>query len=397
MLSGGAAGPEPAGFARARAVADAVLFEGYVLYPYRASAPKNRLRWQFGVLAPQGSDPSETSYTESDSLVEVRPGAAASLTVRLRFLQVRRRYARAPGELPWDEGVVQEVQVSVDLVPGARVTHPFQVPGGEDDGRRRWPLSGELRITAEPEPGPYGLLRVRVRTENRTAGGSPDRTEMLCGALIGTHTLLAVTGGRFLSPVDPPEWASGAVSRCENAYTWPSLIDDTTLLCAPVILGDRPRIAPESPADFHDGTEIDELLTLRTMTLTEDEKREARATDPRAAAIVDHAERVTPDVLERLHGVVRPSPPAEAADRVPVTGGWAEPGSRVRLRPGGRRADAQDMFLAGRTARVAVVLRDVDGSTQLAVTLDDDPGADLRAAVGRYHYFAPDEVELLCT
>ena len=36
----------------ARAIADAVLYEGYVLFPYRAAALKNRYRWQWGVLVP---------------------------------------------------------------------------------------------------------------------------------------------------------------------------------------------------------------------------------------------------------------------------------------------------------------------------------------------------------
>ncbi|MFH8348876.1 hypothetical protein [Streptomyces sp. NPDC018045] len=408
-MSAAAAGGQPAGFERARAVADAVLFEGYILYPYRASAPKNRLRWQFGVLAPQGSDASETSSAHADCLVDPGRGSGPTLAVRLRFLQVQRRFSRGPGDPPWDEGVVREIDAHADLVPGAVAHHRFEVPGGEEEGRRRRALRGVVRIATEAVPGPYGLLKVRVRTENRTQRSAEalpddgdDRAEMLCGALIGTHTLLAVTGGRFLSPTDPPRWAAGAAAGCESRHTWPALVDDHTLLCAPIILGDRPRIAEESPADFHDGTEIDELLTLRTMTLTDAEKREARATDARAAAIIDHADSIAPEVLERLHGAVRR--PRDAPDgspdpddgRVRVLGGRAARGSRVRLRPGGgRRTDAQDMFLHGRTARVSAVLQDVDGGTHLAVTLDDDLGADLHEAVGRFRYFAPDEVELL--
>ena len=69
-------------------------------------------------------------------------------------------------------------------------------------------------------------------------------------------------------------------------------------------------------------------------------------------------------------------------------------GSRVRLHPG-KRADAHDMFLAGRTAIVQAVLLDVDGDTHLAITLEDDPGAELYAQHGRYRYFGPDEVEPL--
>jgi hypothetical protein len=70
-------------------------------------------------------------------------------------------------------------------------------------------------------------------------------------------------------------------------------------------------------------------------------------------------------------------------------------GSRVRLRTHGRRGDAQDMFLDGRVATVQAVVHDVDERVHLAVTVDDDPGADLAEWQGRFLYFAPEEVEPL--
>jgi hypothetical protein len=189
------------------------------------------------------------------------------------------------------------------------------------------------------------------------------------------------------------------------------------MLSSPIILYDHPTIAPESPGDLYDATEIDEILTLRTMALTEAEKREARATDERAAAIIDRVDSMPPELLERLHGAVRylrgveGAPPEEdkpelvpwwdpGADRtvspetdgVVVAGVTVAKGSRVRLRPG-QRADAQDMFLAGREATVEAVFLDVDGNRHLAVTLDEDPAADLQRWHGRYLYFSPDEVE----
>jgi hypothetical protein len=223
-----------------------------------------------------------------------------------------------------------------------------------------------------------------------------------------------------------------AVAGCRNLHTWPVLIGtDTTMLSSPIILYDHPEIAPESTADFCDATEIDELLVLRTMTLTDEEKRQARATDPLAAAIVDHADTIPPEVFERLHGAIRsvrpagrpavrpavdpalgpcPEPFREPAapwwdpgadgsvspetDGVEVSGGIASRGVRVRIRPGRRRTDAADMFLHGRTATVAAVLHDVDGGTHLAVTIDGDPAAELNASTGRFLYFSPDEVEL---
>jgi hypothetical protein len=127
-------------------------------------------------------------------------------------------------------------------------------------------------------------------------------------------------------------------------------------------------------------------LTLRTLTLTDEEKREVRATDPRAAAILARVESADSDTLARLHGAFRDPAPPDAP-------GKFQPGARVRLRPGPRRTDAQDMFLDGLTATIEAVMNDVDGRTCLAVTIDDDPGRDVHRDRGRFHYFYPDEVE----
>ena len=82
-------------------------------------------------------------------------------------------------------------------------------------------------------------------------------------------------------------------------------------------------------------------------------------------------------------------------DSVVVDGVAVARGSSVVLRPGQRRTDAQDMFLAGMRATVQAVLFDVEQNSPpyLAVTLDDDPAADMLNAHGRYRYFNPDEIE----
>ncbi len=286
-----------------------------------------------------------------------------------------------------------------------------------------------IRLAAEPVDGPYPLVKLRVRVENSTDWADPaERGETLRRSLVAAHTLLGVAGGSFVSLLEPPEWAAPAVARCENVRTWPVLVGHgrhDVLLSSPIILYDYPTIAPESPGDLFDGTEIDEILTLRTMALTEEEKREARATDPRAAALVDRVDSLPPEVMDRLHGAVRylrgvqtkqpAGQPWETADPFTPDAPWWDPGadqsvspetdhvlvdgvavakgSRVRLRPGLRRSDAQDMFLAGRTAVVAAVLFDVDEGTHVAVTLENDPAAELQQRVGRFLYFAPDEME----
>ena len=226
--------------------------------------------------------------------------------------------------------------------------------------------------------------------------------------------------------IDPPEDARGAAARCRQHRCWPVLAGDggpdgqtsDVVLASPIILYDHPAVAPESVAAMFDSTEIDEILTLRVMTLTDDEKAQARATDARAAAIIDRCEQMSPAELQRLHGILR-EPHAAAApltgddwwaaeaaapvspetDSVLVAGTRIARGSAVRLRPS-RRADAQDMFLAGQEATVSAVHVDLDGETHVAVTLVDDALLDDRTAelhdwYGRYLYFAPDELEPL--
>ncbi|MFE3454729.1 hypothetical protein ACFXJ8_37990 [Nonomuraea sp. NPDC059194] len=441
---------ESAAMDSARRVADAVLYEGYLLYPYRASAAKNQARWQFGVLVPPAyTATAEHPACQTECLLEA--SGDALLRIALRFLQVRTRTVeRAEGSghrvvpalevagetyLTFDEAVERERDAEVPLAEVLaaeriyEVGHPAQrtvEPLPDSTGRivredRR--LDAVLRVRAEPVAGPYGLVRLRVRVENTTDWADPDasRDDALRCSLIGAHTLLAVEKGAFVSLLDPPEWAAAHARACVNLRTWPVLAGEEgrrdVMLSAPIILYDYPSIAHESPGDLFDATEIDELLSLRTLALTDAEKREARATDPRAAEIIDRVGDLTSEVLERLHGAVHTLRPAErenlpwwdpGADRtvcpetdsVVVDGVRLARGSGVRLLPGrgtsrARRADAHDMFLAGRHATVEAVFLDVDGVRHLAVTLDDDPGADLQREQGRFLYFAPDEVEPL--
>ena len=443
-----------------RRMADAVLYEGYILYPYRASAAKNRSRWQFGVVMAPGyaaADPSESTFTQCECVLE--HSGQAAVQVILRFLQVQRRSTEGPcaDAATWDEAVEREIEFTVgsaDLLgdgdsdgdgDGGHVEE-FAVPGGEDrellaEGqpgyavRRRAPLAGAVSVRAVPLPGPWQAVRLRVRVENRTAAEPvPERREdALPSALVAAHVILRASGGEFISMTDPPMWAKAAVAECENVGGWPVLADPDggreVMLSAPIILYDHPELAPESPGELYDGTEIDEILTLRTLALSDAEKIEARATDPRAAARIDRVESMDAQTLAGLHGTMRSPRPAGAdadanagvdagggdprdtydpsvpwwdpeadasvspdTDAVIVDGHQIARGSLVRLRPGARRSDAQDMFLIGRTAEVQAVLLDVEDKPYLAVSLADDPDADIRIAHGRFLYFATDEV-----
>lgn len=473
----------------ARQVADAILYEGYLLYPYHQAAQKNQARFQFGVLMPpvfEAVDPSERSAFQAECLVEC--GDEAAVVVDVRFLHLQhRRVLRADScgdtdraamtevsELlvgdseytAWDEAIEREHRVhrTVAEILGREVEEIARFGAGQtaqDITDSTGTLAGMLlrewddlriavRLGARRVAGPFGALRLSVCVENLSvlATTPRDRGEALASALLAAHALIQVPGGTFVSMTDPPEWAAAEVAACQNTGIWPVLAGPPEcrdlMLAAPVILADHAEVAPESAGDLFDATEIDEILTLRTLALTEDEKRAARATDPRAAELFDRLEVLPPEMLDRLHGAIRylgPAPEgapgrdrgarAEAAagtgpDRVPSYGDpfgaepdvpWWDPGSdssvspetdhvvvdgvavargsRVRMRPGARRADAQDLFLAGREARVEAVLFDVDQKVHLALTVLDDPAADLNREQGRFLYFGIDEIEPL--
>ncbi len=429
-------------FAKAKAVADAVLYEGYVLYPYRASARKNQFRWQFGVLMPRtcAATLGEASRARTEVIAEL--GRVPVLGVRVRALQVQERRVEDAagnrvesldtGDRVWtsfDEAVEHEIdggEMNVDELIGAPRTVDVEwagggdvedIPGGPGRAvRTRWPVRARVTLGASWAPGPDPLARITVEVVNTTGVAAAPREDAVHHSLVAVHTLLAIDNGTFISALDPPPYARAAVGSCKSEGTYPVLIDDDVVLSSPIILYDRPAVAPESTGDMFDSTEIDEILALRVLTLTDDEKREARGTDPRAAAVVDRWESLDAESLGRMHGTFRPvaelllRPPDEAplpwwdpgvdagfdpsTDTVWVAGSEVGRGARVVLRPS-RRADAQDLFFAGREATVEGVFHDVGGEVYLAVVVADAAGAEMYAAHGRYLYFSPDEVEVL--
>ncbi|MEV8148801.1 hypothetical protein AB0O52_11740 [Arthrobacter sp. NPDC080073] len=477
----------------ARAVADAVLYEGYLLYPYRASSQKNQSRWQFGILGPPGAALAGTGEEPemfADCLLS--PGPLAEVEAHLRFLQLQTRTAEKADDgggfspvdeltigakrwLSWDEAVEQEVALgpfSVAELTGGPLVLPVEIAEGtdvEDLGasglgsagsvdqgttgavppagrlvRRRRALHGEIRLEAT-ELG-NGLVRLRVTAMNNAAA-LPEpisKQDAIANSFIGTHLLLSAHDADFVSLLEPPEEALPAAQSCAQHRCWPVLAGPEgqcdVLLVSPIILYDHPAVAPESSVPLYDSTEIDEILTLRVLTLTDEEKAEARATDPRAAAIIDRCEAMSPEELQQLHGILRNphslaepalaelsfgeplidwpeaktadgslapdaadlpwwEPEAEArvkpeVDAVVINGVPVARGSRVRVNPR-RRADAQDLFFAGQTGRVTSVHFDVDGSTHVGLVLEQDPAADLHEGYGRSFYYAPDELEPL--
>lgn len=349
----------------AEKIASAVLYEGYILYPYRASAVKNQQRFNFGVLVPQAYSEAQAPNTERWMMQTeclVRADHPVSLAVSVRFLHLLRRETGAlltplsawpqpeegispelrfvtsleiNGRLyqPWQEAVEREVkapewELEQLLAEPQRVAFAFPAqrevePLLNEQGlivavfvRTQGAIEGAIEITAARISSELCQVTVRILNLTRIEkANQKSREEALQSSFIATHTLLGARGGEFVSLLDPPEMYQTAVAACHNVGTWPVLVgtenERDLMLSSPIILYDYPEIAAESLGDFFDGTEIDEMLALRVMTLTDEEKREMRSVDERTRQILERTETLPPEHMMKLHGVLRGLRPRE--------------------------------------------------------------------------------------
>jgi hypothetical protein len=318
-------------------IANAVLYEGYMLYPYRPSSVKNRQRWNFGVVYPRnyseaqkGTDPW---YTRTECLV--KGGARTGITVRVRFLQAISRTVRGAQDSQmweqqsqaWQEATERDVLVEarlLDELVDASISEAVDLPPSETtesscdaDGRItqlivRTQESIDGRITLSASRFNEELYKITLEVANVGSMGDPSKGSRDCAlmrSLLSAHSILSVERGEFVSLLDTPEELKEFAAECKNVGTWPVLVGEEgqrdAMLSSPIILYDYPQIAPESAGDLFDGTEIDEILALRILTLTEDEKQEMRDGDARARQILERTEALPEDQFLRLHGILR--------------------------------------------------------------------------------------------
>jgi hydrogenase maturation protease len=290
-------------------IANAVLYEGYMLYPYRPTAIKNRQRFNFGVLYPRAycelQCGSEASEMKTECLVENT--LSSTIEIKIRFLQLAARQG-------WQEGLEREVCVetcTLESLSERALTRRFAFAGTEDaDGRRTESIDGQAELHALQLD--QNLYKVSLSVQNLALlenAPATSREQVLLRSLVSVHSILQVADGEFVSLLDPPEPLKGAAATCQNVGTWPVLAgaegQRDLVLSAPIILYDYPQIAPESAGDLFDGTEIDEILALRILTMTDAEKLEVRNGDDRARRILERTEMLPPEHFQKLHGALR--------------------------------------------------------------------------------------------
>jgi hydrogenase maturation protease len=335
-------------------IVKAVLYEG-LLYPYRPSAVKNRQRFNFGVVYPRACCDAKNSGDASAMQTEclVAGNEKTECLVRVRFLRmVDRSIARLtsacdehlwvePEKLerverletngqifqPWQEAAEETIGVPGFAISNL-VLQPMKWPFRSCAKQEREPIRDEtgeivgvierskanLEGVIELKAGMVApdIFKLTVIITNQTCVQSSrqaDRELALSQALVSAHTILEVSDGEFISLVDPPERHRDLVRDCQNVGTWPVLVGEegelNTMLSSPIILYDYPQIAPESPGDLFDGAEIDEILSLRILTMTDEEKREMRQSDDRARRILERTEALAEEHWTKLHGALR--------------------------------------------------------------------------------------------
>jgi len=339
--------------AAAHRIAKVVLYEGYMLYPYRPSAIKNQQRFNFGVIYPQ---PFSRVRNESDPWIMqteclVQGGCLAELVVHVRFLQLVDRSVEAADPGPeatsappgfrqvkslttegqtyysWQEAVERELDIpATDLEALSRhsVLRPFHLPASaaEEDlrdaqgvlrgriVRTQHPIDGFVEVQAQQVSEQVFKIGVSVRNITWVHDAAHmNRDAALMRSLVSAHIVLGIEGGEFVSLLDPPESLQSVVANCHNQGAFPVLVGEDgrhdTVLASPIILYDYPQIAPESVGDLFDGTEIDEILSLRILTMTEEEKHEMRQSDERARQMLERTESMPAEQFMKLHGALR--------------------------------------------------------------------------------------------
>ena len=279
-------------------VANAVLYEGYMLYPYRPSSTKNQQRWNFGTLYPQAFAqaqlPAEAFSLQAECLVEAT--AEARLSVRVRFLHLDPQQAKAD---TWVEGVERDSKIELSIAELLERSQTIEIRPG--------PLLGRLTLTAAARD--RGLVRLTIQLANVTPVECATRKEAVLFAFSSAHLLLGVDAGRFVSMLDPPAAFATNVSECHNLGVFPVLVGSQgsfdRMLCSPIILYDYPQVAPESAGDFFDGTEMDEMLSLRVLTMTDQEKAEMKSADARSRDLLERTETLPAEHMMKLHGAIR--------------------------------------------------------------------------------------------
>jgi hypothetical protein len=351
-----------------------LLYEGYALYPYTPGATKNATPTPFGIVYPPvyaAECAGALDHTRLECVAE--PAHGATLSATLRWLK-----PTGPGH----EAAERRVALGPAAI-GERITTDL------DHGR--------FTLRSEPLPGDPSRILVRACVHNTAdVPAGLDRAAALRQSLISAHTVITLSSGRFVSPLETGR---------QSVNTWPVLAtpDDRTILGAAIVLPDHPRISPASFGNLFDNTEIEEALVLHVHALTDDEREAATGRDRAVGDMLERALALGPEEIMSLHSgltavadgslATRGARDVRGDEHTTIGAVTVARGDTLVLRPGTDR-DPYDRMLDGRRATLERIYVDYDDRVHLGVTIDDDPGQELLRETGRFLFFFAHEVEV---
>ena len=266
-------------------IADAILYEGYNLYPYRKDALKNQKRFNFGIVSAE-----KETFQNLECLI-LSENSDAEISFKIRFLQIE-------NSQDWQSVIPRECSNSVNLREILDVRKSFDFSFSADESFLE--LNGKIEVFATKLD--ENLYKLKLILQNLT---QCENAESNVSNLISTHQILNVKNAKFLSLLETPEEFQKFSQTLENKNVFPVLVGDkskqNSIFASPIILYDFPKVSENSFAEMFDGTEIDELLVLSILALTDEEKREIRRTDEKAAKVLDKIENMNKEDLLKLH------------------------------------------------------------------------------------------------
>lgn len=268
-------------------LADAILYEGYALFPYRKNALKNQKRFNFGVLSPKCWAEKQTNeYFFQQTEVLFTANENAKVTFQFRYLQLEENE-------DWQTAHEKIFENSVDVKEYQ--TSDFKI---QNDGK----------ITLKTEKLDENLFKLTFKIENlaeNTSFKNLSREEILPFSFVSAHTVFEIENGEFISVIEPLKEFKDYSQMLDNINCFPVLVGDKNLrncvLSAPIILYDFPETAENSFDNFFDGLEIDELMVMNLLALTDKEKEEIKNTDAKTRKILEKIEKVSAEDLLKLH------------------------------------------------------------------------------------------------
>ena len=278
-------------------IADAILYEGYNLFPFRKSSLKNQKRFNFGIVSPKcwAENRTNNAFFQQTEVLIFSKDRDFNISMKIRFLQVEDK------KYDWQNVLPRSIEVNFNFAEILDTQHKKSFKFSSENNFRK--IHGEIKTFATRIH--KNLFKISLVLINKTESENSSENQILPSSFISAHSILQIGKGKFISLRETQKEFESPAGTCKNIGVFPVLAGEknkqNSVLSSPIILYDFPEVSENSFADFFDGTEIDELMVLSILALSDAEQEEIRKTDEKAAKILDKLDKIDARDLLKLH------------------------------------------------------------------------------------------------